>query len=99
MTQNRKDGLPVINVKKPYLHKLHYRLRMRLPIWVIYKPTTSDYYGKWVARMHVALPEAKPTRFVMTHNSLEELRNLLPVGLEKMERSRLDDIVIQEVWI
>ena len=96
----RADGHPVFTVPDPrYFARLHHRLRERLPLWVVYRPVTREYPGCWVTRMHVALPDPKPTRFVMTHDSLEELRTILPPGLTRMHRCPGDAPEIEEVWI
>jgi hypothetical protein len=93
------DGQPVVLVPLEHFAKLHVRLQARLPLWVIYRPTTREYPGAWVARMHVTLPQAKPTRFVMTHQTVEELRQLLPPGLTCLGRYPEDPPEIEEVWI
>jgi hypothetical protein len=96
----RADGHPLIRVSGPdYFARLHDRLRARLPVWTIYRPVTREYPGKWVARMHVALPEIKPTRFVMTHDTLEDLRALLPPGLIKAAADPSDLPEIEETWL
>ncbi|HXI76436.1 MAG TPA: hypothetical protein VNH21_04835 [Steroidobacteraceae bacterium] len=96
----RADGHPIVVVPVAgYLRKLHGRLRARMPMWVIYRPTTREYPGLWVARMHVTLPYAKPTRFVMTHNTLAELREMLPPGSECLARDRCDAPEIEEIWL
>ncbi len=97
--KTRADGYPVVTVPDGYLTRLHYRLRDRLPMWTIYDATTREYPGKWVARMHVTLPEARPTRFVMTHDSLEEVRGLLPPGLSCLTRNPSDPPEIVETWL
>jgi len=89
----------VVAVSKDHLHRLTARLQGRLPMWVVYGPTTREYPGKWVARMHVTLPEARPTRFVMTHDSLAELRELLPPWLNRLSRDPEDAPEIIEVWL
>lgn len=81
-----------------YFAKVHCRLQARLPIWVIYRPITREFPGSWVARMHVCLPVSKPTRFVITHDSLEQLRSLLPPGLTNLTRDPGDLPEIEEVW-
>ena len=92
--------LPVVRVPHAdYMARLHWRLRARLPMWVVYRPVTREYPGRWVARMHVTLPETRPTRFVMTHDSLDELRSLLPPALTWMERNPQDVPEIEEVWL
>jgi len=98
----RSDGHPVTIVPNAdYFAKLHWKLSKdrRLPLWVIYGPTTKEYPGSWVARMHVSLPEEKATRFVMTHDSLEELRTLIPSGLVRLGRDPSDPAEIVEMWI
>jgi hypothetical protein len=95
----RADGYPVIRVSGPdYFARLHGRLRARLPVWVIYRPTTREYPGKWVARMHVVLPVLRPTRFVMTHDNLSELRALLPPDLGRAAADPADLPEIEETW-
>jgi hypothetical protein len=82
-----------------YFARLHRRLEQRLPAWVIYKPVTREYPGSWVARMHVTLPEHRVTSFVMTHDRLEALREMLPSGLVCLARDPNDPTEIEEVWI
>lgn len=96
----RADGHPVLVVpRNDYFARLHWRLRSRLPNWCIYRPVTREYPGVWVARMHVTLPQPKPTRFVMTHDTLDELRTMLPPGLSRLTRDPNDPPEIEEVWI
>ena len=83
----------------PYFAKLHYRLRDRLPMWVVYRPITREYPGLWVTRMHVCLPTPRPSRFVMTHDSLAELRALLPPALTWLPRDPNDVPEIEEMWL
>jgi len=79
--------------------KLHYHFRERLPMWVIYRPVTREYPGKWVARMHLTLPTPRHTGFVILHDSIEALRDALPPGLACLERSPDDAPQIAEVWL
>jgi hypothetical protein len=96
----RADGHPVVIVRRPaYFARLHYRLRARLPLWVVYRPTTREYPGMWVARMHVTRPATKPTRFVMAHDTLEGLRSVLPPGLVNFGRDPRDAPEIVEAWM
>lgn len=102
MVLTRFDGHPVITVPGPdYFSKLHNRLARlgRLPLWVVCNQRTRDYPGAFVARMHVTLPEPKPTRFVIVHEDLAELRKLLPPGLDRIVRSPQDAAVIIETWL
>jgi hypothetical protein len=96
----RRDGYPVVIVPGvAYFTKLTWRLRRRLPMWVIYRRPTPEYGLVWVARMHIALPAPRITRFVMTHDSLAELRGMLtPVGLTRLERASEDLPEIIETW-
>ena len=96
----RADGYPVIHVPQAsYFARLHQRLYRRLPMWVVYRPVTREYPGRWVARMHVTLPEQKPSRFVLTHDTLKELRLLLPPDLVMQPRHPADVPEIEEVWL
>ena len=47
----------------------------------VFGPGTIEYPEHWVARMHVVLPAARATRFVITHDTLDGLRTILPPGL------------------
>jgi hypothetical protein len=49
--------------------------------------------------MHVTLPEPKPTRFVLIHDTLAELRELLPLGLTQLARAPADVPEIEETWL
>jgi hypothetical protein len=98
--RTRADGHPVVLVEdKHRFTRIHERLKRRLPMWVIYTPHTREYPGRWVARMHVTLPEPKPTRFVITHDTLPDLRAMLPPGLTRMPRDPDDVPEIKEVWL
>jgi hypothetical protein len=68
-------------------------------MWIVYRPGTIEYPRHWVARMHLALPKPRSTRFVMTHDSLDELRQMLPPEAICFERSAEDLPEIHEVWI
>lgn len=68
-------------------------------MWVVYRPVTAEYPGIWVARMHVTLPASRPSRFVITHNTLPQLRELLPPGLVHLSRQPEDLPEIEEVWL
>ena len=94
----RADGHPALLTPAGYHARFHHRVRERLPIWVIYRPITREYPGRWVARLHVTLPTSRPTRMVMTHDTLAELRCLLPEGLIRVERHPNDVPEIEEVW-
>lgn len=96
----RTDGHPVILAPKPdYFTRLHYRLRDRLPMWVVYNTTTREYPGKWVARMHLSFPKAGPTRFVIVGDTLEDVRYALPDGVVCIGRKKGDAQEIVEVWL
>jgi hypothetical protein len=96
----RPDGYPVIKVPSAdYFTRLTARLQRRLPMWVIYRPPTREWGAAWVARMHVTLPQPRPTRFVITHDSLDELRALLPIFLTCLARQPADPPEIVEVWL
>lgn len=100
MLYERHDGHPVIMIDNcRYFEKLHYKLRNRLPMWTVYDQTTREYPGKFVARMWVSLPKCKATRFTICHDTLEELRAILPRGLTCIGRKPEDFPEIVEVWL
>lgn len=92
---------PPIRISHERCMKMYYRLERleRLPMWVVYIQGTADYPGVFVARLWVCLPEAKPSRFVMTHAQLVGLRAMLPPGLHRFPRHRTDPAVVLENWI
>jgi hypothetical protein len=98
----RADGHPVVILARSrYMERLHYKLaaKGRLPMWVVYHPANPEYPGYWTARMQIALPEAKVTRFVMTHNTLPDIRGMIPRGLVLRARHPEDAPEIYEVWL
>lgn len=90
---------PPIRVSREHLWRLHARLQHRLPHWTIYRPPTHEYGPQWVARMWLAAPVLRSTRFTMTHDTLAELREQLPPGLARLDRQPDDEPVIVETWI
>jgi hypothetical protein len=88
---------PII-VREGYMARIHWRLRARLPVWVVYRPMTREYPGQWVARLWVTLPQEKPSRFVITHDTLEALREIIPADVLLM-RSPEDPPEIEETWL
>ena len=97
----RADGHPVVPVSQNFHAKLHRRLAQigRFPMWTVYTPDTREYPGFWVARMWVARPTLRATRFVCTHDTLEGLRSILPPGMTMLPRRVADVPEIQEVWM
>lgn len=89
---------PQIIVKQGYMARVHWRLRARLPMWVVYRPPTFEYGSLWVARLWVTLPEDKPSRFVITHDTLEDLRTIIPADVCLM-RNPEDPPEIEETWL
>lgn len=80
---------------------MHYLLRHdiitvnKLHIWVVYRHP-KDFPDKFVARRFIL---DKPTQEIKTAESLDEIRNMLPLGLICFERHPTDDAVIVETWI
>lgn len=60
----------------------------------------KDYPGKFVARLfdiqagHVCI-----TRYIMISDSLEDIRNEMPAGLYRLDRTQDDDLELLEVWV
>jgi hypothetical protein len=81
------------------VNEAHNRMMDRLPMWVVYRPTTKDYPGLWIARMHLTLPENQATEVHVIGETLKAVRDKLPTGLYRMRRDPNDDPVIEEVWL
>jgi len=79
--------------------RIHYQHRDQLPVWTIYRPTTSDYPGFWSGRMHLSLCDRGPTNLVIVRPNLDEVRARLPYGLTCLMRDPRDDPVIEETWL
>ena len=78
---------------------IHNQYRDQLPMWTVYRPTTLDYAGRWVARMFLTLPESMPTKVIVLADTLEEIRAALPPGLSMIPRWPDDDPGIEETWV
>jgi hypothetical protein len=88
-----------VKIPQGRLWRIHQKCQHLLPLWTVYSPHTLEYPGVWVARMHLVLPRPRPTRFVFSHDTLEELRELLPPGLTRLDRDPGDPPQIVEVWL
>lgn len=84
---------------KQYHVEQQFALRDSLPMWVVCRPTASDFSGQWTARMHLTLPAPEPTDLLVVGQALEQVRLQLPPGLTNIGRQPNDDQVIEEVWI
>lgn len=87
-----------LNASKQHIDA-HIEFQDALPMWVIYRPTTKDYPGQWVARMHLTLPEPSTTHHIIFGDSLESVQAQIPPGLINIGRMPEDDPVIEEVWL
>lgn len=76
------------------VHAAFRSARNALPMFVVYRPTTSDHKGKWVARMHLSLPQC-PTDLLLESDTLAGVRSQLPPEAIKIARSTYDDPVIE----
>jgi hypothetical protein len=68
------------------------------PMWVVFGPDTADQQGMFVARLWSSLPLAH-TSVLIRAGSLDEIREMLPTGLARLERYPGDDPNIIEVWM
>lgn len=69
-----------------------------VPMFVVYRPTTLDRPGKWLARMHLSQPES-PTDLLIEADTLDDVRSQLPPETVNIGRHFSDDAVIEEVWL
>lgn len=73
---------------------------MGVPLITVYKNTTRDYPGQWVARLFDIRPgEVIATRYVMLGIHSNDLRRRVPSGMHKLNPQRNDDPNILEIWI
>lgn len=81
-------------------HRAHYELERSggLPMWVVYF-NTKEYPGKYIARLWRTLPENIPTEYVMTHDHLEGVREMIPQTCVCLTRNPLDEASIVETWL
>lgn len=84
---------------KKYHVEQQWARRDSLPMWVVCRPTTSDFSGQWTARMHLTLPMPQFTDLLIVAANLDEVRRQLPPGLINLGRQAEDDPVIEEVWV
>jgi hypothetical protein len=68
---------------------------MTVSIWAIYN-SPKDYPGKFVARRWEL---TTPTDEVIVADTLDEVRERLPLGLRCLDRHSGDDPVIVETWL
>jgi hypothetical protein len=68
-----------------------------LLVWTICA-SPADYPGKFTARPHSSRSNL-PMQFVLTADSLDDLRAMLPPGLAHMTRDHEDHPVIVESWL
>jgi hypothetical protein len=68
-----------------------------LLIWTVCK-SPSDYPGLFTARPHSTRANA-PCDFVLTAESLQEIRDMLPPGVAPLLQWVGDDPVILETWV
>lgn len=72
-----------------------------LPIWTIYDHP-KDHPDSFVARLWIVELDAKliiATSDMFVASTLEELRSLLPPGLNRIPRYASDDPIIIEAWL
>lgn len=80
------------------IDRVTYEVRDRVPMWVVYRPVTTDFPGQWVGRLHLSLPVPTATEWHVTGETLEAVRAQLPEWLSVLPRSDADAPVIEEVW-
>jgi hypothetical protein len=66
-----------------------------LDVWIVYD-SPSDFPGKFIARR---FQMNTPTSDVLSADTLEALRKLLPKGLVRLDRTAHDQPHIVEVWV
>ena len=72
----------------------------KMPIITIYKNTTIDYPGKFVARLFDIRPgEVRSTRYIMLSEHIHEIHEGIPKYMSKVKPQITDDPVVLETWL
>lgn len=71
------------------------RAAAKVPLICVYE-NPEDYPGKYVARLWDL---QRPTGFVVVADSLEEIREAIPEGMVRLNRTEKDAPAIVETWI
>jgi hypothetical protein len=99
---NIGDYVRTIENIRETLTEIHLANQQDLPMWVVYGPGTSDYPGLHVMRMFISRPSGmitvEPTNVLVRAVSLEQIRDLVPLGLHCLARNPHDDANIIETW-
>ena len=83
-----------------FINDLDLRSMTLMPIITIYKNTTKDYPGKYVARLFDIRPgEVQFTRYIMLSDKLNEIRRGIPHNMTMFMPQENDDPVVLETWI
>ena len=75
--------------------KLNMKDIVTVPIITVYNGP-KDYPDKFVARLWDI---DKPTQYIITKDSMEEIRMAIPYGMTKLEPFKTDDPIIVETWM
>ena len=71
-----------------------------MPVITIYKNTTKDYPGKFVARLYDIRPgEVYSTRYIMLADDILTIQKEIPFGMTRFAPHPTDDPVVMETWI
>lgn len=76
----------------------HHQHREALPMWTVYR-FPRDHPEHFVARMFFTLPQTMPTNVAVIADTLDEVRETLPTGLVRIDRSPADEPHIVETWL
>lgn len=95
----RPPDRKLVKIPRERLHRLHHKLQHRLPLWCVFRPGTDEYPDHWVARLHLTIPDPRPTRFVIAGDTLTQVRDALPVGMICIGRCPEDPVGMVEVWL
>jgi len=83
-----------------FIHDLDLGSMTLMPIITIYKNTTKDYPGKYVARLFDIRPgEVLYTRYIMLADTVTKIRKEIPRNMTMFMPQENDDPVVLETWI
>lgn len=72
----------------------------KFPIITIYKNSTKDYQGKYVARLYDIRPgEVRYTRYIMLAEEISDIYKGIPTYMNRVAPQSTDDPVVLESWL
>lgn len=83
-----------------FVEDIDLNLISKMPIISVYRNTTKDYPGKFVARLYDIRPgEVRYTRYIMLADHIRNIHEGIPSYMTRIEPQPTDDPVVLESWL